>query len=64
MMDDPKKAARLAALKEVIQMLGDMEAEEMMPHQPEAAPAEAEAPQEEMSPEDMELLKAKLAELG
>ena len=66
MHEDPKKAARLAALREVIELLDEDEVSQLMPKQEELPPAVAAEPEPEsdaLSPEDEELLKAKLAEL-
>ena len=75
-MDGFKKAAKLEALKEIMAMLGDMEAEPFMPKPEMKAvkvgimPEEMEKPEEEKDGleieakgESIEDLKRKLAEL-
>ncbi len=70
-MDDPKQSARLAAIREIIEMLDGQEADRMRPKEeaPEMPPEMGAAPDDEGGElpipegEDSESIKAKLMAL-
>jgi hypothetical protein len=67
-MGDGRKAARIAALREVLELLEGEEVESLRPQTAPEMPMGEEMPPEEgeegMSPEDEELLRQKLAGMG
>jgi hypothetical protein len=64
---DGRKAARIAALKEILELLEGEEVESLRPQAAPEMPMGEEMPPEggeEVSPEDEELLRQKLAGMG